>query len=50
MVKIATALNCQITISLQPLTSTTTATLRTKVSYRDKTPLHSHILNDKPKT
>jgi len=51
MVKIANALNCELTISLQPLATTvfSHSTPRSKVSYRAKAPLSSSVLNDKPR-
>ncbi len=45
MVKIATALNCELTIGLRP-NLTSDATLRSTISYRDAAPLHSSMLND----
>ncbi len=46
MVKIATALGCELTIGLRPMASATAAQHRSQVSYRDASPLPSPILND----
>ena len=44
MVKIANALNCELTIALRPLAPAPKP--RSKVSYRDATPLPNPVLND----
>jgi transcriptional regulator with XRE-family HTH domain len=46
MVKIASALGCELTIGLRPLARTATAQRRSPVSYRDAAPLPSPMLND----
>lgn len=48
MVRIARALNCEITVGLRPLAPATARKPRTKVNYRDSAPIPSPILNDKP--
>lgn len=48
MVRIAQALECEIDFILRPLAPTVTPAQRSKVSYRDATPLPSPILNDLP--
>jgi len=51
MVKIANALNCELTIGLQPLATTVSSpsTPRSKVSYRQVASFPSPVLNDKTK-
>jgi hypothetical protein len=51
MVKIANALNCELTIGLQPFASSVSSPPppRSKVSYRQIASLPSSVLNDKPK-
>lgn len=46
MVKIANALDCELTMGLQPLASAATAQRRSPVSYRDTAPLPSPMLNN----
>ena len=46
MVKIATALDCELTIGLQPLAGAATQPRSSKVSYCDVAPLPSSMLND----
>jgi transcriptional regulator with XRE-family HTH domain len=47
MVKIATALGCELTISMKPL-ATTTRQQSAKVNYRDIAPRQTSMLNDHP--
>lgn len=49
MVKIATALGCELTIGLRPLAAAATQQRSSKVSYRNIAPLPSSMLNDKPR-
>jgi transcriptional regulator with XRE-family HTH domain len=48
MVKIATALGCELTIGLRPLPPVATQQRSSKVSYRDIAPQPSSMLNDQP--
>ena len=48
MVKIATALGCELTISMKPL-ATATRVHSAKVNYRDITPRQTSMLNDHPR-
>ncbi len=50
MVKIAHALNSELTIGLQPIAPADTSGQLTKVNYHDAAPLPSLVLNDKPKS
>ncbi len=49
MVKIATALGCELTISLRPLSPVATQQRISNVSYRDIAPQPSSMLNDQPR-
>ena len=48
MVKIANVLNCDLTIGLHPQASATSPESRSKINYRDSTPLRTPVLNDEP--
>ena len=49
MVKIATALGCELTIGLRPLAPVANPQRNSKVSYRDIAPQPSSMLNDQPR-
>ena len=49
MVKIATALGCELTIGLRPLAPAATAKRSSKASYSDIAPQPSSMLNDQPR-
>lgn len=49
MVKIATALGCELTINLRPLATAATPKRNSQVSYRDIAPQKTSMLNDQPR-
>lgn len=49
MVKIATAIGCEITIGLRPLAAASTPKRSSKVSYREIAPQPSSMLNEQPR-
>ena len=49
MVKIATALGCELTINLRPLATAATPKRNSQLSYRDIAHQSSSVLNDKPR-